>query len=98
MSCEGDSPSVCRSITRLFNLEPPAADDEIRAAALQFVRKITGYRRPSKANEAAFAAAVEEISMVASRLLASLETSAPPRSRDGKAAGAKARAARHFSG
>jgi len=72
---------MCRNITRLFNVDPPVTDAEIHAASLQFVRKITGYRKPSKANEAAFAAAVEEIAAATRRLLDSLEASRPPKSR-----------------
>jgi hypothetical protein len=88
---------MCRNISRLFNIEPPATDEEVRAAALQFVRKITGFRQPSRANEAAFAAAVEEITAVAARLLASLETATPAKSRDAVQASAGARAAQRFS-
>jgi len=72
---------MCRSIKPLFNFDPPSTEDEIRAAALQFVRKISGYHKPSKANEARFHAAVEEIAAVADRLVRSLETNAPPKSR-----------------
>ena len=72
---------MCRSIKPLYNFEPPVTDDEIRAASLQFVRKVSGYRKPSKANEAAFMAAVDEIAAATARLLDALETSAPPRSR-----------------
>ena len=72
---------MCRSIKTLYNLDPPAADEEVLAAARQFVRKISGYPRPSRANEAAFAAAVDEIARISSRLLESLETHAPPRAR-----------------
>jgi hypothetical protein len=87
---------MCRNIKTLFNFEPPVTDDEIRAASLQFVRKICGFSKPSKANEAAFAAAIEEVAAVSARLLSSLETSAPPKNRDEEAAKAKARAAAHF--
>jgi len=87
---------MCRNIKTLFNFEPPVTDEEIRAAALQFVRKVTGFNRPSKANEAAFAAAIDEIAAVSSRLLSSLETNAPARSRAEEAAKAKARAALRF--
>ena len=83
---------MCRNIKILFNFEPPATDDEVRAAALQFVRKISGFNKPSKANEASFAAAVEEVTMVSRRLLYSLETSAPAKNRAEEAAKAKARA------
>ena len=83
---------MCRNIRVLFNFQPPATDDEVRAAALQFVRKISGFAKPSKANEASFAAAVEEVTMVSRRLLGSLETTAPPKDREEEAAKAKARA------
>ena len=85
---------MCRSIRTLFNFEPPTTEEEIRAAALQFVRKISGFTRPSKANEEAFERAVEDISAVSKRLLAALETHAPPRDREVEAARARARAAR----
>jgi hypothetical protein len=87
---------MCRNIKMLFNFDPPVAEEEIRAASLQFVRKLSGFNRPSKANEPAFLAAVEEITAVSARLLAALETNAPPRSREGEAAKAKARGARRF--
>jgi len=87
---------MCRNIKILFNFAPPATDDEVRAAALQFVRKISGFSKPSKANEASFQAAVEEITMVARRLLLSLETIAPPKNREEEAAKAKARAQTRF--
>ena len=87
---------MCRNIRILFNFQPPATDDEVRAAALQFVRKITGFNKPSKTNEASFLAAVEEVTMVSRRLLASLETSAPPKNREEEAAKAKARAAQRY--
>jgi hypothetical protein len=87
---------MCRNIKTLFNFEPPVTDDEIRAASLQFVRKITGFNKPSKANEAAFQAAIDEVVEVSARLLRSLETSAPPRNREEEAAKAKARAAERF--
>jgi hypothetical protein len=89
---------MCRNIRPLFNFEPPVTEEEIRAASLQFVRKISGFTKPSKANEAAFAAAIEEIAAVSGRLLASLETKAPPRNREEEAAEAKARSARRFGG
>jgi hypothetical protein len=73
---------MCRSIQTLYNVEPAASEEEARAAALQFVRKISGYRRPSRANEAAFARAVDEIAAISWRLLAELETSAAPRTRE----------------
>ena len=87
---------VCRNIKTLFNFEPPVTDEEIRAAALQFVKKVSGFNKPSKANEAAFLAAVEEITAVSSNLLSSLETNAPPRDRAKETARARARAARRF--
>lgn len=87
---------MCRNIKILFNFQPPATDDEVRAAALQFVRKISGFNKPSKANEASFLAAVEEVTVVSRRLLHSLETSAPPRNREAEAAKAKARAAERY--
>lgn len=82
---------MCRSIKPLFNFEPGVTDEEIRAASLQFVRKITGFHKPSKANEGPFANAVDEISGIASRLLSSLETVAPPKNRQEEIAKAKAR-------
>jgi len=88
---------MCRNIKTLFNFEPPVAEEEIRAAALQFVRKVSGFNKPSKANEAAFLAAVDEIAAVASNLLSSLETNAPPRNRTEEATKAQARAAQRFS-
>jgi hypothetical protein len=87
---------MCRSIERLFNIEPCVTEDEIRAAALQFVRKISGVNKPSKANEAAFLAAVGSIAEASSRLLGSLRTSAPPLRRAERAAKARARAAQRF--
>ena len=87
---------MCRSIKPLFNLEPPVTEEEILAASLQFVRKISGFTKPSKANEAAFSAAVDDIAGIASDLLASLETTAAPKNRQDAAATAKARAARRF--
>ena len=87
---------MCRNIKNLFNFEPPVTEDEVRASSLQFVRKISGFNKPSKANEAAFKAAVEEISSIASRLLRSLETNAPPKNRQEEAAKARARAAERF--
>ena len=87
---------MCRNIKILFNFEPPVSDDEVRAAALQFVRKISGFNQPSTANEASFLAAVEDITMVSRRLLYSLETTAPPKNREQEAAKAKARALRRF--
>ncbi|MBV8902559.1 MAG: DUF2277 domain-containing protein, partial [Acidobacteriia bacterium] len=82
---------MCRSIKPLFNFEPPVSSDEVRAASLQFVRKISGFTRPSKTNEASFLAAVEEIAAISTRLLSSLETSAPPKNREEEAQKAKAR-------
>lgn len=87
---------MCRNIKTLFNFDPPVADDEIRAASLQFVRKLSGFSKPSKANEAAFAAAVEEVTAVSRKLLQSLETSAPPRYRELEAAKALQRNAQRF--
>jgi hypothetical protein len=88
---------MCRNIKTLFNFEPPVNEEEVQAASLQFVRKITGFNKPSKSNAAAFQAAVEEIAGVSARLLRSLETSAPPKNREEEAAKAKARAAERFS-
>ena len=87
---------MCRNIRTLFNFEPPATDDEIRAASLQFVRKISGFGKPSKANEAAFEVAVDEIARVAGWLISSLESTAAPKNRQDEAAKAKARAAQRF--
>jgi hypothetical protein len=87
---------MCRNIKILFNFDPPVTDDEIRAASLQFVRKISGFTKPSKANESTFQAAVDEVAEVSKRLLEALETSAPPRNREEEAAKAKARAAERF--
>ena len=87
---------MCRNIKPLFNFEPPATEDEIHAAATQFVRKVSGFTRPSQANEAAFARAVDEITATVQALLADLETSAPPKDRDVEAAKARARSARRF--
>jgi len=83
---------MCRNIKTLFNFDPPATDDEVRAASLQFVRKLSGFTHPSKANEAAFERAIEDVSKIARRLVDSLETNAPPRNREVEAAKAKARA------
>jgi hypothetical protein len=88
---------VCRSIKTLFNFEPPVTEEEIRSASLQFVRKLSGFNKPSKANEAAFLAAVDEVAAVSRNLLSSLETHAPPRNRADEAAKARARAAQRFS-
>ena len=87
---------MCRNIKTLYNFEPPVTPEEVRAASLQFVRKITGFSKPSKANEAAFQAAIEDIANVSLRLLQSLETSAPPKNREEEAAKARARAAERF--
>ena len=87
---------MCRNIKTLFNFDPPVTHEEVRAASLQFVRKISGFNKPSKANEAAFQAAIDEIAAVSSRLLHALETNALPRNRGEEAAKAKARAAARF--
>jgi hypothetical protein len=87
---------MCRNIRPLFNFDPPVTREEVHAASLQFVRKISGTTRPSKANEAAFEAAVDAIAGISQRLLDSLETHAPPKSREQEAAKARARAARRF--
>ncbi len=87
---------MCRNIKTLFNFDPPVTDEEVRAASLQFVRKITGFNKPSKANEASFLAAVDEVASISTRLLRSLETTAPPKNREEEAAKAKARAAERF--
>lgn len=88
---------MCRNIKTLFNFEPPVTDDEIHAASLQFVRKLSGFNKPSKANEAAFLAAIEEIAAVSKRLLDALETTAPPKNREEEAAKARARSAERFA-
>lgn len=87
---------MCRNIKTLFNFDPPVTDEEIHAASLQFVRKITGFNKPSKANEGAFQAAVEEVADISARLLRSLETTAPPKNREEEAAKAKTRAQERF--
>ena len=87
---------MCRNIRTLFNFDPPVTPEEVRAASLQFVRKITGFHHPSKANEAAFNAAIDELARTSSRLLHSLETTAPRRNREAQAARARARAAARF--
>ncbi len=87
---------MCRNIKTLFNFDPPVNDEEIRAASLQFVRKITGFNKPSKANEASFLSAIDEIASISARLLRSLETTAPRKNREEEAAKAKARAAERF--
>jgi hypothetical protein len=88
---------MCRNIRTLYNFDPPVTPEEIEAASLQFVRKISGFTKPSKANEASFNAAVKDIAAIGSRLLHSLETTAPPKNREEEAAKAKARAAQRFS-
>ncbi len=87
---------MCRNIKILYNFEPPVSEEEIHAASLQFVRKVSGFNKPSKANEAAFLAAVEEITAASSKLLSSLETNAPPRNRTEEAAKAQVRSAQRF--
>jgi hypothetical protein len=87
---------MCRNIKTLFNFDPPVTPDEVQAASLQFVRKISGFNKPSKANEEAFQSAIDEIAGVSMRLLRSLETNAPPKNREEEAAKAKARAAERF--
>ncbi len=87
---------MCRNIKTLFNFDPPVTPEEVRAASLQFVRKISGFNKPSQANEASFAAAVDEVAAISTRLLRSLETNAPPKNREEEAAKAKARAAVRF--
>jgi hypothetical protein len=87
---------MCRNIKTLFNFEPPVTEEEVRASSLQYVRKISGINKPSKANEARFLAAVDEIAAVSARLLHSMETNAPPKDRAIEAAKAKARAAERF--
>jgi hypothetical protein len=87
---------MCRNIKILFNFDPPVTDQEIRAASLQYVRKITGFNKPSQTNEAAFLAAIDEIAASSSRLLHSLDTNAPPKNREEEAAKAKARSAERF--
>ena len=87
---------MCRNIRTLFNFDPPVSDQEVQAASLQFVRKISGFHKPSKANEDAFLAAVDQIASISTRLLASLETNAPPKNREEEAQKAKLRAAERF--
>jgi hypothetical protein len=87
---------MCRNIKTLANFEPPATDDEVRASALQFVRKLSGATHPSRTNEAAFNAAVDEVTVVARRLIDSLSTKAPPRNRDEEARKARERSAKRF--
>jgi hypothetical protein len=88
---------MCRNIRTLYNFEPPATEDEVQAAALQYVRKISGFTKPSQANEEAFERAVAEVTEVSRRLLASLTTNAPPKDREVEAAKAKARAAQRYA-
>jgi len=88
---------MCRNIRTLFNFEPPATEDEIRASALQFVRKLSGFAHPSRANEAAFGRAVDEVSAAARRLIASLETASPPKNREQEAERARTRARERFA-
>jgi len=87
---------MCRNIRTLFNFEPPVTEEEVRAASLQFVRKISGFTKPSKANESAFEKVVDEVAEVSMRLLRSLETTAPPKNREEEAAKAKARGVERF--
>ena len=89
---------MCRNIKTLFNFAPPATEEEIKAASLQYVRKVTGFNKPSKTNEAAFDSAVEDIARITERLLASLETATPPKDREEEAAKARARSALRFGG
>jgi len=88
---------MCRNIRPLFNFDPPATEDEIRAAALQFVRKVSGFTRPSKVNEPAFELAIDEVAAAATRLITSLETVAPPKNREEEAAKARARSADRYA-
>jgi len=88
---------VCRNIRTLFNFDPPVTEEEIRAASLQFVRKLSGFNKPSKSNEAAFGAAIDAIAAVSGELLRSLQTTAPPRDRAAEAAKARARATQRFA-
>lgn len=88
---------MCRNIKTLYNFEPPATEDEVRAAALQYVRKVSGFTKPSKANEAAFQTAIDQIALVTDILLTSLETNAPPKDREAEAAKARARNAKRFA-
>jgi hypothetical protein len=98
MAAEHPETCMCRNIKTLFNFDPPATDEEIRAASLQFVRKLSGFNTPSRANEAAFDQAIEDVAAVARRLIDSLTTGAPPRDRDVEAARARERAQRRFGG
>jgi len=88
---------MCRNIKTLYNFDPPVTADEVRAASLQFVRKITGFHKPSKANEAAFTTAIDQIANISLELLHALEPTAPPKNREEEAAKAKARAAQRFT-
>jgi len=88
---------MCRNIKPLFNFDPPVTPEEVRAASLQFVRKITGFNKPSKANEASFVAAIDEIARISAQLIRSLETNAPPKNREEEATKAKARASARFA-
>jgi len=88
---------MCRNIRTLYNFDPPATPDEVRAASLQFVRKITGFNKPSRSNEPAFQSAIDQIAAISLQLLQTLETSAPPKNRDDEAAKAKARSAARFA-
>ena len=88
---------MCRNIRPLFNFDPPATEDEVRAAALQFVRKVSGFTRPSKVNEPAFELAVDEVAAAATRLITALETVAPPKNREEEAAKARARSADRYA-
>jgi hypothetical protein len=88
---------MCRNIRTLFNFEPPASPDEVQAASLQFVRKISGFTKPSRANEAAFAAAVDDIARIAAQLLTTLEATATPKNREAEAAKARVRAAQRYA-
>jgi hypothetical protein len=88
---------MCRNIRTLYNFEPPASEDEVRAAALQYVRKISGFTKPSKVNEAAFEHAVEAVAAISSELLAELRTAAPPKNREEEAAKARARSAQRYA-
>jgi len=96
MILKAEQNHMCRNIKTLFNFDPPVTEEETRAAALQYVRKITGFNKPSKANEAAFVAAVDEIAAISRELLRSLETNAAPKNREEEAAKAKARAVVRF--
>src|SRR5271163_2544781 len=95
-SVENEVTVMCRNIKTLFNFDPPVTSEEVRAASLQFVRKITGFNKPSKANEAVFLAAIDEIAGISARLLHALDTNSPPKNREEEAAKAKARAAERF--